>query len=103
MVYGSSFNACVNTLTEEGCYLMANTNPTRMLRGLWKSWTTKKKIIFALAGESVADMTYIAELIATGKIKPLIDTRYPLAQLAAAHRYVDEGHKTGNVIINVVD
>jgi NADPH:quinone reductase-like Zn-dependent oxidoreductase len=103
VVYGSSFNTCVNALTEEGCYLMANTNPTRMLRGLWKSWTSKKKIIFALAGESVADMKYIAELISTGKIKPLIDKRYPLAQTAAAHRYVEEGHKTGNVVIKVAD
>ena len=103
VVYGSSFNACVNTLTDEGCYLMANTNPTRMLRGVWTSWTTKKKIIFALAGESVADMKHIAELIASGKIKPLIDKRYSLAQTAAAHRYVEAGHKTGNVIINVID
>ncbi len=74
-----------------------------MLRGLWTSWTTKKKIVFALAGESVADMTYIAELIATGKIKPLIDKRYPLAQLAAAHRYVEAGHKAGHVVINIAD
>ena len=103
VVYGSSFNACINALTDEGCYLMANTNPTRMLRAVWKSWITKKKIIFALAGESVADMKYIADLIAAGKIKPLIDKRYPLAQTAAAHRYVEEGHKTGNVVIHVAD
>ena len=102
VVYGSSFDDCATALKDEGCYLMANTNPSRMLRGLWRSWTTKKKFIFALAGESVDDMKYITELIASNKIKPLIDKRYALAQTAQAHQYVEEGHKTGNVIINVV-
>ncbi|MEO7992466.1 MAG: zinc-binding dehydrogenase, partial [Chryseolinea sp.] len=101
VVYGSSFSACINALQDDGCYLMANTNPSRMLRALWKSWTTKKKIIFALAGESVADMKYIAELIESNKIKPLIDKRYPLEQTAAAHQYVEGGFKTGNVIITI--
>jgi NADPH:quinone reductase-like Zn-dependent oxidoreductase len=101
VVYGSSYNGCVKALTEEGVYLMANTNPTRMFHGLWTSWTTKKKIIFALAGESVEDMKYMAELIATGKIKPLIDKRYRLEQVVEAHRYVEEGRKTGSVIIEV--
>lgn len=101
VVYGSSFSACINALQDDGCYLMANTNPSRMLRGLWKSWISQKKIIFALAGESVADMKYIAELIASNKIKPLIDKRYPLEQTAVAHRYVEDGYKTGNVIITV--
>ena len=101
VVYSSSFSACINALKDDGYYLMANTNPTRMLLGLWKSWITKKKIIFALAGESVADMEYIADLIASNKIKPLIDKRFPLEQTAVAHRYVEDGHKTGNVIITV--
>jgi NADPH:quinone reductase-like Zn-dependent oxidoreductase len=101
VVYGSSFSRCIRALHDDGCYLMANTNPTRMLRGLWVSWTTQKKIIFALAGETVADMNYIAELIATGKIRPVIDKRYPLEQVAVAHGYVEDGLKTGNVIITV--
>jgi len=101
VVYGSSFRGCVDALTDDGCYLMANTNPTRMLQGLWVSWTTRKKIIFALAAEHVEDMNYLADLIATGKIKPLIDKRYPLSRTAEAHHYVERGDKTGNVIIQV--
>ncbi len=101
VVYGSSFSGCIHALRDDGCYLMANTNPTRMLRGLWVSWTTRKRIVFALAGERVDDMNYIAELIGSGKIKPVIDRRYPLAETAAAHRYVQDGFKTGNVILTV--
>src|SRR5688572_20652335 len=38
VVYGSSFSGCLSVLKDDGYYLMANTNPTRMLRGVWESW-----------------------------------------------------------------
>jgi NADPH:quinone reductase-like Zn-dependent oxidoreductase len=98
-VYSSSFSLCVNALKPDGCYLMANTSPTRMLRALWVEWTTKKRIIFALAAETLEDMSHLAHLIASSKVRPFIDKTFPLEKVAEAHAYVEAGFKKGCVVI----
>jgi 2-desacetyl-2-hydroxyethyl bacteriochlorophyllide A dehydrogenase len=97
----SSFSRSLRSLKQNGRYLLANPGLTQMVRGPWTSMISSKKVLFGAASQKTEDLIFLKELIEAGKIKPVIDRRYPLELTAEAHSYVETGEKTGNVVITV--
>jgi len=101
MVGNVSFSRCKNSLKESGLFLAVTGGPSTIIQMLWTSITGGKKVFAGPAPERKGDLDFLNELIEAGKLKPFIDRRYPLDQTAEAHRYVDQGHKKGNVVITL--
>jgi len=101
VVGATTFGRCQHSLKPRGVFLQNIIGLTDLVRILWTSITGRKQIKGGVAMENLERMDFIVQLAANGKLKAVIDRKFPLEQTADAFKYVEQGHKKGNVVITV--
>jgi NADPH:quinone reductase-like Zn-dependent oxidoreductase len=104
-----SLSACRRALNPQGIYLMVGAPPKRwmvdilapVIKALALSPFVSQKFVVYIARSSREDLTMMSELMASGKVKPVIDKRYKLSEVPEAIQYLEQRHARGKVIITL--
>ena len=90
-----SYSNCINSLDENGIFV------TTDLESVFFKRILNKRVKSYMASVTTEKLDFLRDNIEAGKIKSVIDKTFPLSQTAAAHRYYEEGHPKGKVVITL--
>ena len=97
----TSWRKGMRIIKKGGMYLLANPKTSYMFASLVAKMITGKRVVAQAAGESNADLAFLARLVEEGHLKSMVDRSFDLEDMVAAHEYIDKGQKVGNVLINI--
>lgn len=101
-VSNRSFSACRNCLTAQGIYITLLPS-LQFVVDKFFSIFSPKAVKFLLTETKPEDLAELKALIETNKLNPVIDRTYPLSEIIAAHRYSEQGHAVGKIVIEIED
>jgi NADPH:quinone reductase-like Zn-dependent oxidoreductase len=103
-----SLLACKRALTREGTYVIVGGPSGRLIRPMDRaiqaailSRFVRQRLLFFIAKLNKEDLIVLKDLLAAGKVRPVIDRTYPLSETPEAIRYLEAGHARGKVVITV--
>lgn len=93
---------CLKSVKRGGAYVRGTIPGVwELCVALWTRLTSRKRVVMGDAGDSPEGLKRLAALLESEALQTVVDRTYPIEAIAEAHRYVDTGHKQGNVIIQV--
>ena len=104
-----SLSACRRVLIPKGILIMVGAPNdarvigllARLIGALVLSWFVSQKLVIFLARSNKEDLIIVGELMAAGKVTPVIDRRFSLSEVPEALRYLEQGHARGKVAITL--
>lgn len=100
----TSYGRCKKLLNRDGIYLATLPTPSILFHMMRSKIFGGKKVYFSATGlrspeKKREDLEFIKSIVEEGKLKPNIDRTWPLEEIIHAHRYMEEGRKSGTVVI----